>query len=681
MKSIYGSAKKVLNGVAGIFSPPDRIKPSEAANKHFRLPEGGMFDVEMTPYMREPMDLAASRDHSSVVFAGPARTGKTLALLDGVVSWLLTCNPSDTLIVHMTEASARKFSRMRIARLIRNSPRIAKLQTANRDDDNILAKFFRNGMALIIASPAPTNLSASDYKFVMLSDYDRMDDDNGEGSIFTQAQKRTQTFMSAGMTLVESSPGRDFHDNEWQPTGAHEAPPVGGILGLYNDGDRRMWYWNCPHCDDQFAVTPGLDLFNLPPSVDLLNEIESSSTSAVARKYSKVYCPECGGEIDEKAKTKLNSGGVWIKENPDEHNSMATFWLGGVAAKFQSWQSILDKYFKALVDYTNTGEENKIKTVLNVDLAMPFIPFGISNKVTSKELELRADTYEKREVPTEGRALFASVDVQAHFFAVYVECIMEDGSKLFLDRFEIRRSERMFNGEAAILDPAGYLEDWDTLTSQVINIRYPIQDKTLDMGITMTVCDSGGKEGVTENAYRYWKKLKTQGLSSKFNLIKGERPAPHTNKPMIFESVMDKSSSAARKAGTVGSQKVWMLNTTVLKDAVAANLRRVTPGIDHIRFPDWIPSRIYKEITTETRTDKGWENILRQPNEQFDLMCYAKAAFMIKKSKHGTRDIDWNDLPYWLGPHESNPEVAEVGKFETVNVRRRPSRKVRMKRR
>ena len=76
MKSIYGSAKKVLNGVAGIFSPPDRIKPSEAANKHFRLPEGGMFDVEMTPYMREPMDLAASRDHSSVVFAGPARTGK-----------------------------------------------------------------------------------------------------------------------------------------------------------------------------------------------------------------------------------------------------------------------------------------------------------------------------------------------------------------------------------------------------------------------------------------------------------------------------------------------------------------------------------------------------------------------------------------------------------------------------
>lgn len=678
--SVYGKASNVVGGVASIFQPPDRVKPSEAAKKHFRLPEGGMFDVKMTPYMEEPMDMAASRAKSSVVFAGPARTGKTISLLDGVISWLMTCNPSDALVVHMTEASARKFSRMRIARLIRNSPAIAKLQTANKDDDNILTKFFRNGMALIIGSPAPTNLSASDYKFVMLSDYDRMPDDNGEGNIFTQAQKRTQTFMSAGMTLVESSPGRDFHDNEWKPSGRHEAPPVEGILGLYNDGDRRMWYWTCPECDDQFCVRPGLDLFCLPKSADLLSEIEQNGTGATARKYSHIYCPNCGCQIDEREKTGLNSNGVWIKENPDDENTMASYWLGGVAAKFQTWFSLLDKYFKAMVDYQNTGEEKKIKAVLNVDFAMPFIPFGISSKLTSKEIEARAEDWGKQVIPPNGRGLFGSVDVQAHHFAVYIECILDDGSKLVIDRFDIRRADRMINGEKALLDPAAYLEDWNVLVDQVINLRYPIEGTELDMGICMVTCDSGGKEGVTENAYRFWKKMKKKGLSAKFNLIKGDRPKPSSNMPTIHESIMDKSSSAARKAGTVGSQSVWLLNTTALKDAVSANLKRVDPGIDYIQFPEWLPSTVYKEMTVEVRTDKGWENLVRQPNETFDLMCYAKAAFLIKKSKYGNREIDWDAPPYWLGHHEINPEVASAGKFGvSASINRRKKRPIRMK--
>lgn len=680
MKVKYGETKDVLAGVAGIFTPPDRVRPSEAANKHFRLPEGGMFDVSVTPYMREPMDIAASRLHTSVIFAGPARSGKTLSLLDGVISWLLTCNPSDSLVVHMTEASARKYSRMRVARLIRNSPKISKLLTANRDDDNILFKSFRNGMNLVIASPAPTNLSASDYKFVMLSDYDRMSDDNGEGDIFLQAQKRTQTFMSAGMTLAESSPGRDFVDNEWKPSTPHEAPPVSGILGLYNDGDRRLWQWTHADCGGSFLLKPGLDLFCLPKASELLEEIDKSSTSAVSNKYARIHCPCCGAEIDEKQKTKMNNSGVWVKEHPDSHNTMASFWLSGVAAKFQTWQSILDKYMKALVHYDTTGEEEKLKAVMNVDIGAPFIPFGISSKLTAKELEDRAEDFEKRTVPFDGRALFASIDVQGGFFAVYVECKMPDGSNVVIDRFDIRRSKRMFNGERAQLDPAGYIEDWDILIDEVIQMRYPIEDTNLDMGMTIVTCDSGGKEGVTENAYRFSKKMKSIGLASKFHLIKGERPKPDANKPAIFESIMDKSSSAARAAGTVGSQKVWILNTTVLKDAVSANLRRATPGIDQYRFPDWLPTRIYKEITVEIRTDKGWENMVRQPNETFDLMAYAKAAFMIKKSKHGHKELPWGgDLPYWLGEHDINPEVAEVGKFAVVAPRRRRERKVRMR--
>ncbi|MCM4841582.1 phage terminase large subunit family protein, partial [Escherichia coli] len=64
--------------------------------------------------------------------------------------------------------------------------------------------------------------------------------------------KRTTTFMSSGMTLVESSPGRDVKDVKWRRTSPHEAPPTTGILSLYNRGDRRRWYWPCPHCGEYF---------------------------------------------------------------------------------------------------------------------------------------------------------------------------------------------------------------------------------------------------------------------------------------------------------------------------------------------------------------------------------------------------------------------------------------------
>ena len=644
------------------------------------------FITGMTPVESVPVKCIGVANQSHLFLAGKTMipTHNTLSLLDGVLVWLLTSNPSDALVVHMTEASARKFSRMRVARLIRNSPRIKSLQTANRDDDNILFKQFRNGMSLVIGSPAPTNLSASDYKFVMLSDYDRMPSDNGEGSIFTQAQKRTQTFMSAGMTIVESSPGRDHIDPEWKASGRHEAPPVGGILGLYNDGDRRMWYWDCPECGEGFPVRPGHALFCLPSDQELIVEIEDNGVGATARKYAHIYCPHCGSQIDERKKTKLNLNGYWLAEDPDDQNSMATYWLGGIAAKFQSWHSILDKYFKAIIDFNNTGEDRKIKAVLNVDMAMPFTPHAISNKLTSKELEDRATEFPKREVPFDGRGLFASIDVQKHHFAVYVECIMDDGSKVVVDRYDIRRSHRMIGGEPALLDPAAYAEDWDVLIDKVIKMRYPISDTSepeLDMGMCMVVCDSGGKEGVTENAYRFWKKVKALGLASKFNLVKGERPTPSANKPSIHESIMDKASSAARKVGVVGVQRVWILNTTMLKDAVSANLKRSVPGLDYVQFPEWLPSTFYKELTVEVRTGKGWENLVRQPNESFDLMVYAKAAFMIKKSKFGNQEIDWNAAPYWLGRHEINPEVSTVGDFKSLKPKgNTKTRKVRMRR-
>ncbi|MGU0017016.1 phage terminase large subunit family protein [Escherichia coli] len=91
-----------------------------------------------------------------------------------------------------------------------------------------------------------------------LTDYDRFPENiDSEGDGFSWPQNVPPHVLSAGMTLVESSPGRDICDSKWRRKSPDEAPPTTGILSLYNRGDRRRWYWPCPHCGEYFQ--PAMD--------------------------------------------------------------------------------------------------------------------------------------------------------------------------------------------------------------------------------------------------------------------------------------------------------------------------------------------------------------------------------------------------------------------------------------
>ncbi|MGH6102789.1 phage terminase large subunit family protein, partial [Citrobacter portucalensis] len=66
------------------------------------------WDPNLAPYVVEPMNCLASREYDAVIFVGPARTGKTIGLIDGWVVYNVVCDPSDMLIIQMTEEKARE---------------------------------------------------------------------------------------------------------------------------------------------------------------------------------------------------------------------------------------------------------------------------------------------------------------------------------------------------------------------------------------------------------------------------------------------------------------------------------------------------------------------------------------------------------------------------------------------
>src|SRR5574337_586981 len=260
--------------------------------------------------------MLASRVHEAVAFVGPSRSGKTMGLLDGWMTHAVCNDPGDFLCVQMSQDKAREYSKVRVDRAIQHSPALREHMSGSGHDDNTHDKLFRHGMWLKIGWPSASQLSGSDYRYVALTDYDRMPDNiDGEADAFGLGLTRTRTFLSRGMCMVESSPGREVTDPHWRPATAHEAPPCTGALGIYNRSDRRRWYWPCPHCADFHQARPGLDLFGtLPPEAELIEIVRSADLDMLARKHALIVCPHCGAVIEPSHKHDMNHAGRWLAD-------------------------------------------------------------------------------------------------------------------------------------------------------------------------------------------------------------------------------------------------------------------------------------------------------------------------------------------------------------------------------
>lgn len=647
------------------FRPPKRLSVSEGAAATLVIKQTGgpatPWNASETPYMTEPMDMLASRRHEAVVFAGPARTGKTAGLLLGWMAHAVTNDPGDMLIVNMTQEKARDFSKTDIDRALRYSPALEALRSTSGKEDNLHDKMFKHGMWLKIAWPTVSNLSGSTYRYVALTDLDRMPDDvDKEGSPFQLGKKRTTTFMSRGMTLAESSPGRELVDPNWRPATLHEAPPCAGILGLYNTSDRRRWYWKCPDCAEWFEAAPGLSLFGLPPDDQLGAIVREANLSALADEYNRIVCPHCGVVHGPTMKAKFNAKGRWLMEgqqltSDDEligegsASSIAGYWLGGVAAAFQSWKSILMTYFQALRQYELTGDEEALKNTVNLDQGTPYMSRLLTDAArNANDPASRKDVSMLRfVVPDEARFLVATVDVQGGTnsrFVVQVHAVGPNLEQWVVDRYNITESEREGMGGKAPIDPAAYAEDWDLLTERVARSTYRTGTEGQELRVLMTVVDSGGEDGVTDKAYAWYRRIRRQGLAKRVMLVKG---ASTKTAPMIKESLV-----GGRNPKEKGDIPLYLLNPNLLKDAVSTGLKRPVPGPNYIHLPSWLPQAFFDELNAEVRGPNGVWMQVRKRNEAFDLAAYVRAGCL----RLGADKIKWDAAPTWARPLSDNSE-------------------------
>lgn len=672
------SARGIRRDVSGILRAPRRMLVADAVKDYMWVPMGAgnsiPWDPNIAPYVIEPMNCLASREYDAVVFVGPARTGKTIGLIDGWIVYNVVCDPADMLVIQVSEEKAREHSKKRLDRTFRCSPEVKTRLSPRRNDNNVYDRTFRAGNYLKLGWPSINIMSSSDYKSVALTDYDRFPEDiDGEGDAFSLASKRTTTFMSSGMTLVESSPGRDIKDTKWRRTTPHEAPPTTGILSLYNRGDRRRLYWPCPHCGEYFQ-----------PEMDNMTGYRESNDPVLASEAAFLQCPACKGRITADMKRTLNMKCVWLRDGQKIDSSgkisgegrrsrIASFWMEGPAAAYQTWAQLIYKFLTAEQEYETTRSEETLKAVINTDFGRPYLPRASMEQRKSELLEQRAEDIPKRAVPDGVLFLEATVDVQAgrnRRFVVQVTGYGSMGERWIVDRYNIRQSLRCgSNGESLQVDPASYPEDWDLLLSDVFEKTWPLaSDPNKGMRLMSMAVDSGGEDGVTDNAYKFWRRCRRDGLGKRIYLFKGDSVR---RSKLIQRTFPDNTGRSSRRAQVTGDVPLFLLQTDALKDRVNNALWRDSPGPGYVHFPAWLGSWFYDELTYEERSDDGkWSKPGRGANEAFDLLVYADALAIL----NGYEKIKWPSAPEWARREtwieNTQTEAGEVPSPATAKKRK-----------
>jgi phage terminase large subunit GpA-like protein len=660
----FNSIEQLVIACAEMLRPPERTTVAEAAAKYRVVNSPGAYVGpwynSTTPYMVEPQNVFASTTYNGMIFVGPAQSAKTDALVVNCTLYSIKIDPMDMMIVCPTNTAARDFSMRRIDRLNRYSPAVGKMLLPGADNDNKFDKLYNTGMMLSLSWPTPTELAGKPIGRVVLTDRDRMVDDvDGEGEPYDLAAKRTTTFGSNAMCVAESSPSREVKDIKWIPRTPHEAPPCDGIIGLYNRGDRRRWYWPCPCCDHYFEGRFEMLKYDRREGMSNLEVAET------------VYmeCPKCAGRISPDDRYEMNLWGMWVKDgeaiDPDGkrfgkpiRSLIASFWLRGVAAAFTTWKKLLVTYLDAMDDYERTRTEETLKKFYNNDLGEPYYSRARMEIRLPETIKARAEaSLGERVVPDGVRFLIATVDVQKNMWVVQVFGIMPGYpfDMVIIDRYEVKKSKRTDeDGDAIWVKPHAYLEDWDELIEHVIEKEYPLADESGRlMSIKMVGCDSGGKKGATTQAYNFYRKLVGMNKHRRFILLKGDAKP---GQPRTRISYPD-SSRKDSKAGARGDIPVLMLNPTILKDDLDGRLDCVQPGKGMYRTPGWFDDNFYAELCAEVRTDKGWEHNTNVRNEAWDLSYYCIGVAVSQFVR--IESIDWNNPPSWADEWDKNDLVRE----------------------
>lgn len=260
------------------FKPPENLTVDEWADKFRVLPdtsaEAGPWRTERTPYLREPMRAFTDPNVHRIVLVSSAQMGKSELELN-IIGYIMAQDPGPILYILPGEADGKKFSRQRIAPMIRACKvlRDKVADVKSRDGGNtILQKMFPGGSITITGSNSAPALASMPIRYVIGDERDRWADSAGtEGDPWELAQARQITFYNRKSVEVSTPTIKDSSKIETS----------------YYLGTQERWVHRCPNCHEYNEIN-----FETIKFEKLKKVINNKEVYTV--KIEGHVCPDCG---------------------------------------------------------------------------------------------------------------------------------------------------------------------------------------------------------------------------------------------------------------------------------------------------------------------------------------------------------------------------------------------------
>lgn len=511
-----------------------------------------------------------------------------------MIGYIIDQDPGSTLYIQPNIDDARKFSKLRIAPMIRDSARLRRKvsDVKGRDSSNTtLQKAFPGGMLTLVGSNSPAALSSTPVRYILGDERDRWALSAGtEGDPWKLAEARTTTYYNAKLVDVSTCTVKG-------------ASP---IAEAFEQGTQERWMHQCPHCGEWHEIEFDGIKFDF-------DTVKAGRKTDYVIKFINWCCPGCGCLSDED--TMRGQPTKWVPDNPEAlAKGHRSFWLNGFASPWQPWHKIIYAFLEARKD------PRKLQVVYNTMLGKLWEERG--DLEDEDTFLARREDYGTRddgtpiELPDGVLVLTCGVDTQDDRLEYEIV-----GWGHYTESWGIKKGIIMG-------DPNDDLT-WTKL-DDVLSHVYRFENGR-GLTVAMTCVDSGGHK--TQSVYRHCR----ERMGRRVFAIKGQGGdgVPFTRPPSKVNIVVN--------GRTIGKTWLYTLGVDAGKaDILKGALRVMEPGPKYCHFPSRSDAgydlAFFTGLLSEReviKTERGrtrltWEKIPgHERNEALDCRNYALAALRI----------------------------------------------------
>lgn len=630
----------ILKVIAAALRPDPDFTVSEWADEHRMLSskassEPGLWRTERTPYLRGIMDALGPSDPAQrISFMKGAQVGGSEAG-NNWLGFIIHHAPGPAMLVQPTVDTAKRFSKMRLAPMIEESPALRKrvADSKSRDSSNTqLAKEFPGGVLMITGANSAVGLRSMPIRYLFLDEVDGYPHDvDGEGDPIQLAEKRTTTFSRRKIFMVSTPTVKDTSRIERE----------------YLASDQRRYFVPCPHCGHmQWLKWSNIRWENDDPDTAAYVCSDKEGDQELG----------CGALIAERFKTQMLEAGEWRATAPGDGVSVG-FHLSSLYSPlgWKSWAEIVREFLTA------KGDAPALKTWVNTVLGETWEE-EYANKIGAEGLRSRIEFYTADRVPNKVLCVAAGVDVQDNRIALVI-----------VGYGEGEESWRLLHQE--IPGDTAQPQVWSDL-AMMLDQEFTREDGKL-LKLSAACIDSGYNTHAVyaftrEHKAKFW--LATKGQSQRGKVAIGKPSKVDLNlRGQIYK----------------GGAEVYPLGTDTIKTVIYSRLKFNEPGPGYYHFHAALEDEYFDQLTAEKQVTKytrgfahrEWVKKPGARNEALDCEVYAYAALQFLYSRYN-RDKIWEIMAHLLErsakqPHKqqniTGNQQSQMGPRKSTIAPRRPN--------